>query len=59
MCFWISLILLIVLLAATPPAYPYSRTWGYYPFGGVFLLLLLLLVLWYFAWLPAWYYPPR
>jgi hypothetical protein len=59
MCFWVSLIVLIILLATTPPTYPYSRQWGYYPFGGVAVLLLLLLILWWFAWLPTWYYPVR
>jgi hypothetical protein len=57
MCFWIALIVLILALIATPPAYPYSREWGYTPFGGIFILLIILLLLWWFAWLPAWFYP--
>jgi hypothetical protein len=36
-------ILLLVLLGALP-VYPYSSSWGYYPSGGVGLLLVLLLV---------------
>jgi hypothetical protein len=39
------LILLVLLLLAATPAWPYSRTWGYYPSGLLGLLLLLLVVL--------------
>ena len=41
----ILLILLIVLLVGSVPAWPYSRGWGYYPSGGVGLLLLILIIL--------------
>jgi hypothetical protein len=43
-----SLLLLIIILAvllAVLPVWPYSRAWGYYPGGFIGLLLLLLLVL--------------
>ena len=39
------LILLVVLLVGAVPAWPYSRSWGYYPSGGVGLLLLILIIL--------------
>jgi hypothetical protein len=39
------LILLIVLLFATVPAWPYSRSWGYYPSGGLGLVVLILVIL--------------
>jgi hypothetical protein len=39
------LILLIVLLFATVPAWPYSRGWGYYPSGGVGLVVLIIVIL--------------
>lgn len=42
------LILFIVLLLAligSVPAWPYSRGWGYYPSGGVSLVLLILVIL--------------
>jgi hypothetical protein len=39
------LILLVVLLIGAIPAWPYSRGWGYYPSGGVGLLLLILIIL--------------
>lgn len=57
MCFWIALIVLIILALGTPPAYPYSRNWGYAPFGSVMLLLIIMLILWYMMWLPFWFYP--
>jgi hypothetical protein len=38
-------ILLFLLLLALLPAWPYSVGWGYYPSGGLGLLLLLVLIL--------------
>lgn len=42
-----SLILLIILLLMVGafPAWPHSRNWGYYPFGGLGSLLVLLIIL--------------
>jgi hypothetical protein len=39
------LVLLVLLVAGSVPAYPYSRTWGYYPSGTFGLLFLVLLAL--------------
>jgi len=39
------LILLIILLLAVVPSWPYSRGWGYYPSGGVGLILLVMVIL--------------
>lgn len=39
------LIVLVMLLVGALPAWPYSRGWGYYPSGGVGLLLIILLVI--------------
>ena len=39
------IILLVVLLIGAIPAWPYSRGWGFYPSGGVGLLLLILIIL--------------
>jgi hypothetical protein len=41
----ILLIILILLLISAIPTWPYSRNWGYYPSGGVGLILLILLIL--------------
>jgi hypothetical protein len=41
----ILLILLLVLLFAAAPAWPYSRSWGYYPSGGLGLVALIVLIL--------------
>lgn len=38
------LILLILLLIGALPTWPYSAGWGYYPSGGVGLLVIILLV---------------
>jgi hypothetical protein len=40
----ILLIVLIVLFLGAIPAWPYSSGWGYYPSGGIGLLLIVLLV---------------
>jgi polyferredoxin len=41
----ILIIILFFLLLGALPAWPYSGTWGYYPSGGLGLLLIVLLVL--------------
>ena len=41
----IILILLIVLLLGALPTWPYSSGWGYYPSGGLGLVVLILVVL--------------
>jgi len=41
----ILLIILIVLLLGAIPAWPYSRDWGYYPSGGLGLVLIILVIL--------------
>ncbi len=39
------LIVLVVLLIGGLPSWPYSQSWGYYPSGGVGLVLLILIIL--------------
>ena len=39
------LIILIVLLVGALPAWPHSKNWGYYPGGGLGLVVLILLIL--------------
>ena len=39
------LIILIVLLLGALPTWPYSAGWGYYPSGGLELVLLIVVVL--------------
>ena len=41
----ILFIILILLLIGAFPAWPYSTGWGYYPVGGIGLILLILLIL--------------
>lgn len=41
----LGLILLIIILLAVLPAWPYSSGWGYYPSGIVGLLLIIVIIL--------------
>lgn len=41
----ILVIILLLILIGAVPAWPYSRGWGYYPSGGIGLILLIVLVL--------------
>jgi hypothetical protein len=41
----ILLLILVLLIIGAAPAWPYSRGWGYYPSGGLGLVLLVLIVL--------------
>jgi Protein of unknown function (DUF3309) len=41
----ILFIILIILLLGALPAWPYSAGWGYYPSGGLGLILLIVIIL--------------
>ena len=41
----ILLVILVLLLLGALPTWPYSRAWGYYPSGGLGLLLVIVLIL--------------
>jgi len=41
----ILLIILVLLLIGALPTWPHSSGWGYYPSGGIGLVLVILLVL--------------
>ena len=41
----ILLVVLILMLVGVLPRWPHSRSWGYYPSGGLGLVLLILLIL--------------
>jgi hypothetical protein len=41
----ILLVVLILLLLGALPAWPYSHSWGYYPSGGLGLIVIVLIVL--------------
>lgn len=40
----ILIIILVLALLGSLPAWPYSTGWGYYPSGGLGLLLLIIIV---------------
>jgi hypothetical protein len=41
----ILLLVLLILTIGAYPSWPHSRQWGYYPSGGLGLVLIILLVL--------------
>jgi Protein of unknown function (DUF3309) len=41
----VLVIILLLMLIGAFPAWPYSRAWGYYPSGGLGLILLIVVVL--------------
>ena len=41
----ILLIVLVLILLGALPTWPYSSGWGYYPSGGVGLIVVILLIL--------------
>jgi len=41
----ILLIILILILIGALPTWPYSSGWGYYPSGGIGLILIIIVVL--------------
>ncbi|MGH9727387.1 MAG: DUF3309 domain-containing protein [Candidatus Acidiferrales bacterium] len=38
-------VILIIALVGSLPTWPHSRSWGYYPSGGLGLVLIIILVL--------------
>lgn len=48
----ILLVLLILLLVGAIPVWPYSRSWGYGPTGGMGLAVVILLALIFTGLLP-------
>lgn len=41
----ILIIILLIILFGALPTWPYSRSWGYYPFGGVGVVVVIIIVL--------------
>jgi hypothetical protein len=41
----ILIVVLVLLLVGALPTWPHSANWGYYPSGGLGLILLILLIL--------------
>lgn len=41
----IILIILLLMLIGALPSWPHSRGWGYYPSGGLGLVVIILLIL--------------
>ncbi|MCK9365107.1 MAG: DUF3309 domain-containing protein [Syntrophales bacterium] len=41
----ILIVILILALVGVIPTWPHSKSWGYYPSGGIGLVLLIVLIL--------------
>jgi hypothetical protein len=41
----VLIVLLVLMLIGALPAWPHSRSWGYFPSGGLGLILLVLIIL--------------
>ena len=41
----ILIIILVLMLIGAVPAWPHSRNWGYYPSGGLGLVVIILVIL--------------
>jgi hypothetical protein len=51
---WILVIILLMMVVGTVPAYPYSRRWGYAPSGVLGIVLIVVLILALMNYFPAW-----
>jgi hypothetical protein len=45
MLWTILIVILILLLIGALPTWPYSSGWGYYPGGGIGLILIIVVIL--------------
>lgn len=43
--FTILIVILILMLVGAVPTWPHSKNWGYYPSGGLGLIVLVLVIL--------------
>lgn len=41
----VLIVILILMLLGSVPRWPHSRNWGYYPSGGLGLVLLIVIIL--------------
>jgi hypothetical protein len=41
----VLLVILVLLIVGALPTWPYSASWGYYPSGGLGLILLIIVIL--------------
>jgi hypothetical protein len=41
----ILIVILVLILVGALPTWPHSKNWGYYPSGGLGLIILILIIL--------------
>ena len=51
---WILVVILLLLVLGSVPAYPYSRRWGYYPSGLLGVILIVVLIMALLNYFPTW-----
>ncbi len=49
MLMFILTIVVIVALVGSLPTWPHSRNWGYYPFGGIAVIILIIVLIAFFS----------
>jgi hypothetical protein len=47
----ILIVILILVLVGAIPTWPHSKNWGYYPSGGLGLVLLIVIILLLMGWI--------
>jgi hypothetical protein len=47
----ILIVILLLALIGALPRWPHSRSWGYFPSGGVGLVLLIIIILLVLGWI--------
>ncbi len=45
MLYTVLIVVLVLLLVGAAPAWPHSQNWGYFPSGGLGLVVLILVIL--------------
>lgn len=45
------LLIVVILVLAVLPTWPYSRGWGYYPSGGLGVILVIVIILYLLGYL--------
>lgn len=41
----VIIVILVLMLIGSFPSWPHSRSWGYYPTGGIGLILVIVVIL--------------
>lgn len=56
MAYTLLIVLLVLLIIGAFPRWPYAQSWGYYPIGGLGVILLIIVLLLLFGAPFGWRY---